>query len=225
MSNAALRQELQGTAAALTQGTAPAPSPRETARAVRHNAVDLEAQAAEYGWIDPPPSCVHCCGPLLTCCRRHPKQKRSFIAENARAERDKRLRGVRDTASTMGLVRCLQFCCCLRLGGRRSSAVPAASVSHEGSNFQERVADVSALYAEVESGGTEHAALRCGPRHAVSVRAILVHTSLLAWLAFVFVYIILWGQYQDDAVAASLLRSWGINMAISVVLIEVREST
>lgn len=192
-----------------------------------------QTNAADFGWVDAPPACASLCGPLLLCCNRHPRQKRAlrmsicllvclfashafraagaFVAERARREREKSAR----VSPAPGCGSAVGRALCFRRRGPQS--VPSATQGPSA-----RVDDVAALYAEVEGGSTEHAALRCGPRHAVSVRAILAHTVIVCWLGFTMFYIILFGQYANDAVASSLLKSWAINLTISLLLVEVR---
>ena len=218
MSTAALQKELRGTANALARNNN---SPRDNFRSSRQvtsrqnqNHIDLDGHAADYGWVDPPPSCVFCCGPFLACCNRHPRQKRAFVTEQARLERERTNIG----PPARGCCSSLSMICCLRRVGQRSS-IPQHSMPDKSDVTSD--IDVAALYAEVETGGTEHAALRCGPRHALSLRAIIVHVAILAWLAFVMFFFIIWTSYATDNVAASLLQSWATNLAISLFLVEV----
>ena len=147
----------------------------------------LQNNAADYGWVDAPPTCTAFCGPLLLCCNRHPRQKRAFVVERARRERERLV----SDPSAPGCGNAIGRTLCFRTRGARS--IPNTATLSSTAGPAARVDNVAALYAEVESGSTEHAALRCGPRHAVSVRAVLAHAIIVLWLAFVMYYFILFG--------------------------------
>jgi hypothetical protein len=179
--------------------------------------------ATEYGWVDAPPGCVKCCGgALLSCCRRHPRQKGAFVARHQKAERERMhedaaaaaARPAHAPSSGGRLDACVSLLWCQKrsvqsqIGPVSERAAPGAA------------ADITALYAEVEGGAHEFIALRCSARRAVSLRAIVVHAAISVYIFFTMAYIIMWARYLGEDMTVSLLRSWGGNLALSLLLFE-----
>lgn len=69
---------------------------------------EINAAAAQYGWVDAPTDLLACCSCILRCCGRHPSQKKNFVAAqwlkqskaSARARKHTRKHGRRAHAST-----------------------------------------------------------------------------------------------------------------------------